>query len=300
MSNIWDIEPPRWLQADAKGIDAQKSGELFAGLLGGGLSAITNTNNVIGQDDKGKDIHKNFWQTLGDGIEAAQDPFYMEKAEAMRAGAELKHAQTADKLKGMKEYAEAKKNTPPNQVWNTPYPGTSFSGAQAWQKDQLADWQRHNQEQAIAVKQKEAENAVEQARQRAASLAERIRHDKAVETGTGMAEPETKEFDDGSKLIHVSPNRWQYVKDGNKKEMSTSQLMAISKSLKDLDPKDTTASTIDEALKAKAVQQVSGKGKTADTPAKVSTYNDEDEARTDGKKAGDIVFLYGIGKVKLK
>ena len=29
-------------------------------------------------------------------------------------------------------------------------------------------------------------------------------------------------------------------------------------------------------------------------------YNDEDEARTDGKKAGDIIFIYGVGKVKLK
>jgi hypothetical protein len=124
MADIWNTEPPRWLQADAKGIDTQKSGELFAGLIGGGYNALTNSNNVVGQDDKGKDIHSSFMQTLGQGIMAAQDPFYMAKAEAFRDEASLRHQQTQDVLKSKSEIAQYK------QKWQT-----EGKGNLSWMKD---------------------------------------------------------------------------------------------------------------------------------------------------------------------
>jgi hypothetical protein len=280
MADIWNVEPPRWLQADAKGIDTQKSGELFAGLIGGGYNALTNSNNVVGQDDKGKDIHSSFMQTLGQGIMAAQDPFYMEKAEAMRANAELTHATTADKLKGMKEYPEWMKETGGDwkKVLDTPFTGTSQYASELVSRAKQNAWMRSNQEQSIEVRKQDEENKIgiqklkvdldrqkldEVKKYHEGTLGIRQQNadtaqEKADREAIGMASPETKEFADGSKLIHVSPNRWQYVNGGATKGMSTRQLMDFSKYLKDLDPKDTTASTIDEALKSEAVQQVKG------------------------------------------
>ena len=142
--------------------------------------------------------------------------------------------------------------------------GTSVSGSQMVEKQKTAAWMTYTKQQAQEIQKQKTENTLEFQRQteaqKAAQLEETKRHNQAVEAEkiTGMAAPETKEFDDGSKLIHVSPNRWQYVKGGATKGMSTRQLMDFSKSLKDLDPKDTTASIIDEALKSEAVQQVKG------------------------------------------
>ena len=86
-----------------------------------------------------------------------------------------------------------------------------------------------------------------------------------------MGEPTVKELPDGSKLIHVSPNRWQYVKGENKKEMSTGQLMAISKSFKELDPNDATAKAIDEHLKTEAQSQIAKTPDTVKSSANVVT-----------------------------
>jgi hypothetical protein len=141
----------------------------------------------------------------------------------------------------------------------------------------------YTKQQAQEIQKQKTENTLEFQRQteaqKSADLDERKRHNQAVEAEktTGMDNPQTKEFDDGSKLIHVSPNRWQYIKGGVTKGMSTGQLMALSKSLTDLDPQDTTAATINESLKTEAIQQVkgvNGAAKTAIGGYKINTkYN---------------------------
>lgn len=89
-----------------------------------------------------------------------------------------------------------------------------------------------------------------------------------------MGEPTVRDFPDGSKLIHVSPNRWQYVKGEVKKDLSPNQLMDISKALKELDANDPTAAAIDEALKESALKQIKPQSKNVSSgTAKVRMVN---------------------------
>ena len=284
MPDIFSIQPPRWLQErTSHGFDlAREAGGLAGTTIGSGIKSAT--------------TGENFFTVFKDAVNTAKDPFYMEKAEAFRASAELQHATTADKLQGMKEYPEWLKETGGDwqKALDVPFTGTSVSGAQMVEKQKNAAWMTYTKQQAQEIQKQKTENTLEFQRQteaqKAAQLEETKRHNLAVEAEkTSMTAPETKEFDDGSKLIHVSPNRWQYIKGGATKGMSTSQLMAISKSLKDLDPKDATASTIDEALKSEAVQQVRGvKGVPVKLGAlpKVTTKDDFDALNSGDKYIG--------------
>jgi hypothetical protein len=256
--DVFNVQPPEWLQKRAtfdyeenvRGGEAV-AGELGSALAGGVKSAATGNN---------------FFDMFNEARGLANDPMYVPKMEALRAKADLMHQQTADQLQGAKEYPEWLKQTGGDwqKMLDTPFDGTSVSGSQMVEKQKTAAWMTYTKQQAQEIQKQKTENTLEFQRQteaqKSADLDERKRHNQAVEAEktTGMDNPQTKEFDDGSKLIHVSPNRWQYVKGGVTKGMSTGQLMALSKSLTDLDPKDTTAATINEALKAEAVQQVKG------------------------------------------
>lgn len=109
-------------------------------------------------------------------------------------------------------------------------------------------------------------------------LAAQIRADatiqKAAQAEFTPGEPVT--FKDGSKLIHVSPQRWQYVKANKVEEMSDSQMLSLAKTIDDKTKRDG----ILNALISKAEKQLAPKTEpepAKPTPAATPTVTNQSE-----------------------
>jgi hypothetical protein len=203
MADIFGIEPPRWLsQRTSHGFDlANEAGELAGTALGSGVKSAT--------------TGENFFTVFKDAVNTARDPFYMEKAEAMRANAELTHATTADKLQGMKEYPEWLKETGGDwqKALDIPFTGTSVSGAQMVEKQKNAAWMTYTKNQAIELKKQDADNKLEIERQRIQDtkdkLEETTRHDKEMED---LNKTKSQYFKSGSDIYKVNPDTQELEK----------------------------------------------------------------------------------------
>ena len=192
-------------------------------------------------------------------------------------GIEITKMKMLDQEQGAKEFPEWLKQT--GGSWQkalvTPFTGTSQSGAAQVAKVQEAAWKTGITQQATDLKKQQVEIQLGaqklKADQAAAALEEAKRnHDlihsdklaaDAIRTKTvADFQPDVKPLADGSQLIHVSPERWQYVaapKNGGKtQDLSTAQMIEISKSLKAANPDDPTAKIIDDALSNKVKAQL--------------------------------------------
>lgn len=85
------------------------------------------------------------------------------------------------------------------------------------------------------------------------------------------------DYPNGAKLIHVSPQRWQYIAPGGvSKEMSAEQLRAIAKDLMAKDENDPVAAQIMQKLSDEAAKQIGTKATPSTstaTPQRVLKYN---------------------------
>lgn len=85
------------------------------------------------------------------------------------------------------------------------------------------------------------------------------------------------DYPNGAKLIHVSPQRWQYIAPGGvSKEMSAEQLRAIAKDLMAKDENDPVAAQIMQKLSDESAKQIGTKAvspTSTATPQRVLRYN---------------------------
>ncbi len=82
-----------------------------------------------------------------------------------------------------------------------------------------------------------------------------------------VPEPPT-EYANGAKLIHVSPNRWQYIAPGKgKAEITTSNLRTIAQDALKRDHKDPVALDIMKKLESEALKQLSKGEEGVSAPA---------------------------------
>ena len=270
MSDIFNAEPPAWLQQSTS-VDWFKTGQANGEVLGNIATSIGVESSKQFQD---KEQGVNFFNKMVDASRVANDPLYLEKVDTFKAQAELKKATAKDQLQGMKEHAEWMKDTGGKGDWT----GTSDYGAQLAQKTTQENWMRSNQQAAIKVKQTEADNKIAAAKIKADTDAAKIQaqrdiaagHDKTRETIANVKkqadagfEPKVIQYGT-SQLVQLGPHRWQYVRGDTVKQMTPLQLQSFANGLSDDDP---NKDYLKKAAEAAAVNQTKGKKPATSAPA---------------------------------
>lgn len=91
MADIFNVEPPRWLQAIAQPIDTKLTGRAIATVLGGALGASARQEEVITgpggkPQERGGSWFQNFLGAMGEAKMSMADPLWRLKANELQLG----------------------------------------------------------------------------------------------------------------------------------------------------------------------------------------------------------------------